>query len=68
MPKAFPRTTFAVFLATPGSSSSSSIVEGTTPPCFAVTMDIAPCTDFALFRQKLSVRTCVSIAAGEAAA
>ena len=34
-PKAFPRTTFAVFLPTPGSLTSSSRVRGTSPPWFA---------------------------------
>jgi hypothetical protein len=41
-PKAFPRTTFAVFRPTPGSALSSAIVRGTSPPCCVTIAFAAP--------------------------
>ena len=47
-----PSTTFAVFLAAPGTVSSSSMVFGTSPPNSARILFAAPTTDFALLLKK----------------
>src|SRR5712664_3843421 len=52
MPYAVPRTTFAVFRATPGKVRISSIVRGTTPPNVSKITLLAPMMDFVLLRKK----------------
>ena len=65
-PKAFPRTTFAVFLPTPGSFTRASMVRGTFPPCDRTISRDAPRIDFAFDRKKpvdrisSSRRSCVA--------
>ena len=48
IPKAVPRTTFAVLRAAPGTVSSSSIVRGISPPKSVRIFRAAPITDFDL--------------------
>ena len=49
------RTTFAVFLPTPGSDVSSSISEGTSPPKSDISLDAAPLICFAFILKKPQV-------------
>ena len=58
---ALPRTTLAVLRPTPGSAVSSSIVRGTSPPCFSMIAFDAAITAFALLRKKPVWRTSRSI-------
>ena len=51
-PRAWPRTTFAVFRPTPGSSTSASIAAGTLPPWRATSASAMPMSDFDLARKK----------------
>ena len=57
MENALPSTTLAVFLATPGSRSSSSMVRGTSPPNSWTIIDIAPWIDLDLLRKNPNDRT-----------
>src|SRR6266550_3049119 len=62
IPYAVPSTTFAVFRATPGSVSISSIVLGTCPPNSSIIALLAPITDFVFqlawrgVRERLRIR------------
>ena len=52
MPKALPKTTFAVLRPTPASACSSSIVRGTSPPNFSTSAAQQALMFFALLRKK----------------
>src|SRR5450759_4577990 len=64
----FPRTTFAVFRPTPGSAWSSTIVCGTSPPCFSTSAFAIPRRDFAFALKKPVERIIFSSAPGGEAA
>src|SRR5690606_16170380 len=68
IPKPTPSTTFAVFRPTPGSSTSSSRVFGTSPPCRSTSACAIPFSDFALFRKKFTWRIVSSISSRGASA
>src|SRR3990172_2549445 len=67
-PKHATRRIEAVFLPTPGSAVSASIVAGTFPPCRSAIAAESPRIAFALFRKKPVGRTVSSTASGNAAA
>ena len=61
-----PRTTFAVLRPTPGSFTSSSIVRGTSPPCFSTSARARPTRLFVFWRKNPSVATSGSTSIGSA--
>src|SRR3989304_6659949 len=64
--KAWPRITLAVFRPTPASFVSSAIVAGTLPPNSSTNCRAHRCRDFALARNKPSVRISASMSREEA--